>query len=79
MAAVALIRFSDSATGSARTIFFVAGYFVLAVSLYLIFLARRTTRKVDRRLAAGLCPACGYDLRASEDRCPECGTNIVRS
>lgn len=29
-----------------------------------------------RRLAARVCPACRYDLRASTGRCPECGTPI---
>jgi hypothetical protein len=37
-------------------------------------LARRVARRrTARLLTRGICPSCGYDLRATPDLCPECG------
>ena len=48
-------------------------WFVLLVPMtYLLAIGWGRARK-RRRRAAGLCPACGYDLRATPGRCPECG------
>ena len=44
---------------------------ILPAVLPAIWLIRRARQRSQSR--AGLCPQCGYDLRATPDRCPECG------
>lgn len=48
---------------------------VAAGSLCIVIISPRglRRRRVARRSHRGLCQFCGYDLRASKERCPECG------
>ena len=52
----------------------------LAAVLLGLFPAARLARAIRRRrgVREGLCPKCGYDLRATPDRCPECGKDAER-
>ena len=57
-------------------------WFVILVTAILPamrLLGYRRYRRYRHRIAAGLCLSCGYDLRATPDRCPECGTPIKKA
>lgn len=52
-------------------------WFALLLSLILPAVWACRILRDRRRRRAGLCSACGYDLRGSEGVCPECGTLIA--
>jgi hypothetical protein len=51
---------------------FVPAMFAAVLAIAPIQVLRRK-RQEEQRRAFGLCEGCGYDIRESPDKCPECG------
>lgn len=60
---------------SVRLALVLVGGGILDVLVRVIPQHRRETEQTWR-LRNGLCLRCGYDLRGSSERCPECGTSF---
>jgi hypothetical protein len=64
-------------SGQAQSVALPPPWLLAVVSLILPILRYRRRLIYRSRMRKGLCIACGYDMRSTPARCPECGTVAV--
>ena len=75
-------RSIESSTGVGSNLVYnltVPFWFVLGCLSVFPLRYRYLNRRYQQRLRDGCCLSCGYDLRDSPDRCPECGQEIPQT
>lgn len=68
--------FMTRQSSSVMTGIYVPHWFLLFLFAIIPFVKVRRALLLRRRAAKGCCTKCGYDLRASPEKCPECGTAV---
>lgn len=71
-------QITDDATWVARLAYACQGMLNAVVIAPLSIAIYALLDKATRRRSVGLCEHCGYDIRASAERCPECGHAVPR-
>ena len=72
-----LMMMRDRAIENEERVNYAGPVLLLGISGWVVY-GRIFRRRVAARRAAGLCVHCGYDLRATPERCPECGAAADR-
>jgi hypothetical protein len=67
--------FPDGSVRHQRELLFPVWLLLVVLAICPLFFAAKWLRKSR---PPGTCAKCGYDLRATPDRCPECGTGTKR-
>ena len=76
---VEIVGLAPQSTGSIPALSTFGSIGLLIVFALWWVIRQRSSESLLRRRAAGQCIYCGYDLRGSAARCPECGTSGVTS